>query len=311
MSAMSEPSHCSTAPADARPASQHVVQRRVTGPTDHDRFVDLHLHTTWSDGRWEPRRVVEEAAARQLAAIAVADHDVVDGLAEARQAAREHGIAFLDGVELTAEWNGKTVHVLGYGIDPADQALTAALDRGRALMAAHVEEVLAALRQAGTPLTAEDLARYRVRYASGAALVLAMVEHGILRKASNGGALLRLASREPRAYTAVEAIRLIHAAGGLAALAHPAKIVRDRPHLGPDELRPLAEAGLDAVEVWQIVHGSAEREHYQTVAETLGLLVVGGSDCHGPRRSHGPRIGSQQVPRLVYEQIVAALATGA
>jgi predicted metal-dependent phosphoesterase TrpH len=197
--------------------------------------------------------------------------------------------------------------MLGYGIDPANPALTTALDRGRAQMAAHVEEVLAALEQAGTPLTPDDLARYRTRYASGASLVLAMVERGILKKAKNGGALLRLASREPRAYTAVEAIDLIHTAGGVAALAHPAKIVRDRPHLSADELRPLAEAGLDAVEVWQIVHRRDERQHYLRVAQELGLLIVGGSDCHGPRRELGPRIGSQQVPFEVYEVLTEAL----
>ena len=275
-----------------------------------DRYVDLHLHTTWSDGRWEPRRVVEEAAARGLAAIAITDHDVVGGLAEAQQAADEHGLELLTGVELTADWNGKTVHVLGYGIDPADPTLTAALDRGRELMAAHVEEVLAALERAGTPLSADDLTRYRTRYASGAALVLAMVEQGILRKASNGGALLRLASREPRAYTAEEAISVIHAAGGIAALAHPAKIVRDRPRLATDELRPLAEAGLDAVEVWQIVHGEEERAHYNLLAQSLGLVVVGGSDCHGPRRQYGPRIGSQRVPYAVYEDVVERMGHG-
>ena len=168
-------------------------------------------------------------------------------------------------------------------------------------MAAHVEQVLAALERAGTPLTADDLARYRVRYASGAALVLAMVEQGILRKAKNAGVLLRAASLEPRAYTAVEAIELIHAAGGLAALAHPAKIVRDRPRLPAEEIRPLAEAGLDAIEVWQIVHRREERQHYLRLAQELGLLIVGGSDCHGPRTTLGPRIGSQRVPYEVYE----------
>ena len=252
--------------------------------------------------------MVEEAAKLQLAAIAITDHDVVGGLAEAEQAVREHGIEFLAGVELTADWNGKTVHVLGSGIDPADPTLTAALDRGRSLMAAHVDEVLSALERAGTPLSIDDLSRYRVRYASGAALVLAMVERGILRKASNGSALLRLASREPRAYTATEAVQVIHAAGGLAALAHPAKIVRNDPLLTADALRPLAEAGLDAVEVWQIVHGDQERAHYTQIAESLGLLVVGGSDCHGPRKSYGPRIGSQQVPYAVYAGLLEALA---
>jgi predicted metal-dependent phosphoesterase TrpH len=279
-----------------------------SGTAEPGRYVDLHLHTTWSDGRWEPRRVVEEAGGQGLAAIAITDHDVIGGLAEAQRAADALGIAFLAGVELTADWNGRTVHLLGYGIDPAHPMLVGALDRGRALMAAHVEEVLAALERAGTPIAPEDLSRYRVRYASGAALVLAMVEQGVLKRAKNGGALLRLASKEPRAYTAAEAIEVIHAAGGVAALAHPAKIVRDQPHLAADALRPLADAGLDAIEVWQIVHRQQERVHYIKVAQALGLEIVGGSDCHGPRKSAGPRIGSQRVPFEVYERLREVIA---
>src|SRR5262249_33360894 len=154
--------------------------------------------------------------------------------------------------------------------------LVAALERGRAQMAEHVGVVLDALQRAGTPLSPDDLARYRARYASGATLVMAMVQHGILRKAPDGAALLRLARREPRAYTAPEAIELIHAAGGIAALAHPVKIRRDRPHLTTDDLAPLVEAGLDGVEVWQIVHRQTERGHYAAVAQELGLLVTGG-----------------------------------
>ena len=270
--------------------------------------VDLHLHTSWSDGRWEPRRVVEEAAARGLTAISITDHDVIGGLAEAEQAAAEHGISFLAGVELTADWNGRTVHMLGYGIDPTETVLVDALERGRAQMAEHVATVLDALQKAGTPLSPEDLAQYRARYARGATLIMAMVQRGILRKASDGAALLRLASREPRAYSAAQAIELIHAAGGVAALAHPVKIRRDRPHLTADDLAPLVDAGLDAVELWQIVHSRAERAHYAAVAQSLGLLVTGGSDCHGPRREHAPRIGSQQVPVEVYEMLAGVAA---
>lgn len=280
----------------------------MTSGLPEPRYVDLHLHTMWSDGRWQPRRVVEEAAAFGLAAIAITDHDVIGGLAEARAAADEHGIELLAGVELTADWHGRTVHILGYGIDAASETLTTALDRGRQLMAAHVDEVLVALEAAGTPLTLDDLSQFRTRYASGAALVLAMVQQGIIRKAKNGAELLKHASREPRAYTAVEAIQLIHAAGGIASLAHPARTIRDRPHLSADELGPLADAGLDAIEIWQIVHRREEREHYHAVAETLGLLVTGGSDCHGPRKEGGARIGGQRVPYAVYELLTEAIA---
>ncbi|MCC7372620.1 MAG: PHP domain-containing protein [Chloroflexi bacterium] len=279
----------------------------MTSPAAHDCYVDLHLHTTWSDGRWTPRRVVEEAVTANLAAIAITDHDVLGGLAEAQTAAAEHGVALLPGIELTADWHGRTVHMLGYGIDPANERLVAALDRGREIMATHVDAVLAALEAAGTPLTLDHLKGIRTRYASGAALVLAMVQQGVLRKAKNGASLLKLASQEPRAYTAAEAIDLIHAAGGLAVLAHPARTIKNRPHLPADELRPLADAGLDGIEVWQIIHRPREREHYAAVADELGLLVTGGSDCHGPRSKDGARIGSQQVPYAVYELLLERL----
>ena len=271
--------------------------------------VDLHLHTSYSDGRWSPEQVASEARARGLAAISITDHDVLDGVDEAEAAAAQAGIEFVPGIELTADWGGRTVHILGHGIDPRDRSLRASLDRGRRLMREHVDQVLTALETAGEPLAATDLAKYRARYAAGASLVLAMVERGILKRVRNGAALLRLASDEPRAYSAAEAIALIHGAGGVASLAHPAKIrraaggVREPRLLSADDLAPLMAAGLDGLEVWQIVHPQPVRDHYAALAQELGLLAVGGSDCHGPRRGAGPRIGSEAVPYGVFDRL--------
>jgi predicted metal-dependent phosphoesterase TrpH len=270
-------------------------------------FVDLHLHTTHSDGRWPPRQVIEEAAARQLAAVAVTDHDVVTGLPEARAAAAALGLDLLDGVELTADWDGKTCHMLGYGIDPGSAELLAALASGKRRMSRHVRRVLQAIQDSGHELSEQDLARYNTRYATGTSLVLGMLERGILRRTPHAGRLVALASREPRAYTAREAIDLIHRAGGLAVLAHPARLRRGEPLLPHAVFRPLLEAGLDGIEAWQIVQGEAAREHYRAVADQLGLLATGGSDCHGPRSS-GVRIGSQQVPYAVLSELRERLA---
>lgn len=270
-------------------------------------FVDLHLHTTHSDGRWAPRRAVEAAAAQGLAAIAITDHDVLTGLPEARAAADELGLALVDGIELTADWDGRVCHILGYGIDPASRALNDALDRGRRAMGRHVARVLEAIRAAGHELTDADLARYNTRYATGTSLVLGMLERGILRAAPDARRLLSLASREPRAYTAREAIDLVHAAGGLAVLAHPARLRRGQPLLPAAVFEPLAAAGLDGLEAWQIVQSQAAREHYRALAAQLGLLATGGSDCHGPRTT-GPRLGSQQVPFEVLSALQARLS---
>lgn len=261
-------------------------------------FVDLHLHTVYSDGRLEPARVVEEAHQRSLSAVAITDHDVVDGLAEAQARGSQLGVEVVAGIELTAEWDGGLAHILGYFIDSTDPQLTTALSRARVEMGAHVRGVLAAARELGEEIDESALTKYRGRYLSGATLVLGMLEQGVLRRSPHGRRLLSMASREPRTFDVGEAIALIHAAGGIASLAHPVRLRRAKPLLEADDLTPLVAAGLDGIEAWQIVQGTNARDHYLRVASELGLVPTGGSDCHGPR-THGMRLGTQRVPAWV------------
>ena len=234
---------------------------------------------------------------------------MVTALPEAVAAADGLPIEVVPGIEMTA--NGPTsrraVHVLGYFIDPHAPRLAAALRRARDLMAEHVDRVLAEIRAVGGSLERADLGRYRHRYAGGAALVLGMLERGVLRQAAPGTGmrLLKLAAAEPRAYSAAEAVELIHAAGGVASLAHPAKLQRGSPLLSADDLRPLVEtAGFDALEAWQWVPHGWGSDHYQTVAAELGLLVSGGSDDHGKRGPRGElRLGRQPIPPSVLEAL--------
>jgi 3',5'-nucleoside bisphosphate phosphatase len=267
----------------------------------------LHVHTTASDGRLSPSDVVRAAAERGLSAVAITDHDVLSGLEEAAAAAPA-GLEMVPGIEMTAHWEGarSAVHVLGYFVDPTSPSLLKALDRARSSMAVHVDGVLDEIRKAGGTLELQDLDRYRHRYAGGAALVLGMIEHGVLRgaPAGTGMRLLRLAAAEPRAYTVNEAVSLIHAAGGVASLAHPAKIKRGQPLLSAEDLAPLMASGLDAIEAWQWIPGSWGSQHYLGVALELGVLVSGGSDDHGKRASDGRmRLGSQPVPPDVLEAL--------
>ncbi len=268
-------------------------------------MIDLHVHTTHSDGRLEPAEVVREAAARSLGAIAITDHDVLSGLPEAAEAARGSGVEVVPGIEMTARWEGhRAVHVLGYFVDPAEDRLAAALLRARRLMERHVNAVLREIRAVGGMLEVAHLDRYRHRYAGGAALVLGMLEHGVLRDApaGTGMRLLRLAAAEPRAYSIREAVSLIHGAGGVASLAHPAKLWRGRALLDPEDLLPIVREGLDAIEAWQWIPNGWGSEHYRRVADDLGLLVSGGSDDHGKRTAEGAmRLGANQVPDEVLE----------
>jgi predicted metal-dependent phosphoesterase TrpH len=206
---------------------------------------------------------------------------------------------------MTAQWQGpRAVHILGYFVEPDDPALNAALDRARSQMERHVDAVLVEVRNAGGSLERTDLDRYRHRYAGGAALVFGMLEQGVLRgaPAGTGMRLLRMAAAEPRAYSAAEAIALIHGAGGVASLAHPAKVQRGQPLLGAADVSGLVEAGLDALEAWQWIPGGWGSEHYVALAAELGILVSGGSDDHGKRTADGRmRLGAQPIPIDVLE----------
>jgi hypothetical protein len=267
----------------------------------------LHVHTNASDGRLSPSDVVAAATERGLSAIAITDHDVLSGIEEAAAAA-PRGLEVVPGIEMTAAWTDspRAVHILGYFVDVMNRELLAALQRARDLMAAHVDLVLEAIRRVGGSLERRDLDRYRHRYAGGAALVLGMLEGGVLRGAppGTGMRLLRMAAAEPRAYSVAEAIGLIHAAGGVASLAHPSKLQRGEPLLPADALAPFAGVGLDAIEAWQWVPNGWGSRHYASVANELGLLVSGGSDDHGKRTTTGQmRLGAQSVRPEVLEAL--------
>jgi hypothetical protein len=250
---------------------------------------------------------VAAASERGLSAIAITDHDVLSGIEEASSAA-PRGLEIVPGIEMTAAWadSPRAVHILGYFVDVMNRELLGSLQRARDLMAAHVDLVLEAIRRVGGRLERQDLERYRHRYAGGAALVLGMLEGGVLRgaPAGTGMRLLRMAAAEPRAYSVAEAIGLIHAAGGVASLAHPSKLRRAEPLLPAEALAPFAAVGLDAIEAWQWVPNGWGSRHYASVASELGLLVSGGSDDHGKRTTSGQmRLGAQSVRPEVLEAL--------
>lgn len=246
-------------------------------------MIDLHLHTTASDGRCTPAELVEHVHAAGVRVFAVTDHDTVAGHAEAEVAAAAHGLTFVPGIEVTAVWAGRDVHVLGYWIDGRRPAFAAFLRDQRARRVARVEAIGAALVAAGAPVDLGPLlARIAARPGTSvgrpdlARLLVAAghassVQDAFDRYLAEGGpAYVARAGVSPE-----EAVAIIHDAGGLASLAHPGVTRRD------DRVAAWAAAGLDALEAYHSDHSEAEAALYLERARALGLLVTGGSDFHG------------------------------
>ncbi len=269
---------------------------------------DLHTHSTFSDGTLEPEQVVELAATRDLAGIALTDHDTTEGVERARKAARATGLEVLLGCELSAEHHGEPVHVLGYGFDPAEPVFAARrawLREGRVGRARRMVERLRAL---GADV---DLDRVLELAGSGSVgrphVAHAMVEAGVVADVKSAF-VPEWIGTGGRAYVAkdavgpVEAVELIRGAGGVAVLAHPSL------HAGagavPEPvIRAMAAAGLDGLEVDHPDQAAAERARLRALAGELGLEVTGASDCHGAL--YGYRLGVERTPDATVERLLA------
>jgi predicted metal-dependent phosphoesterase TrpH len=269
-------------------------------------MIDLHLHSTWSDGRLTPTQVVKRAAEQGLQAVAIADHDVVGGTDEALEAGQRFGVEVIPAIELTVSWGRRVVHLLGYGIDHAQPLLSERLDTAERAMSLHVDTLLSELHEEGHTVPHSSLARAHSRYPTGTSVVLALTRERRLGQLKNPWRTLRRAAQQPVTASIEDGIDLIHRAGGAAVLAHPGKIVRGGPLLEADQLRPLALAGLDGIECWSMAHRDATRDHFLSVADQLGIVATGGSDSHG--RDGGVAIGSQGVPASRLAELGAVIS---
>ena len=260
------------------------------------RFVDLHTHSTASDGALAPRAVVQAARAADLAVIALTDHDTLDGLAEAEAAGRDLGVRVVAGVELSAVEGARAeheTHVLGLHL--ADRArIEASLKELRGMRARRAEQMVRRLGELGAPVAMEAV----LREANGGAIgrphvARALTAAGFATDARD--AFERLIGNGRPAYVPKErlamtdAIALIHAAGGIAVLAHPGgKIARER-------VAALAREGLDGIEVLHPSHSWDDASALDALAAEFAMVRSGGSDWHGT--SDGARtLGMMKVP---------------
>ena len=274
-------------------------------------MIDLHLHTTASDGQLSPEALVAAAARVGCVAMAVTDHDTVAGIPAARDAATRAGLTFVAGIEMTAVAEDVDVHILGYGIDITDSTLDHFLRVQRERRLDRVAAIGDRLAQLGAPVDVTSLlatpatsGRSVGRPAVAALLVAAghaadLADAFDRYLAEGRPAFLPRIGPEP-----AEVVVRLRASGGLSSIAHPGKLQRD--HL----IAPMIEAGLGAIEVYHPDHAVADVVRYQTMADRHGLLVTGGSDFHGAGSARDAALGHVGLPPTAFTRLVAHLGDG-
>jgi predicted metal-dependent phosphoesterase TrpH len=265
--------------------------------------ADLHAHTRYSDGAYTPAELVCEARRCGLAAVAVTDHDTLDGVAEARQAGATLGVEVIAGVEITTRVAQHEIHLLGYFFNETwpNSTLMVALRHAQQVREQRARQFVAKLNELGVPVTIEDVAACSERGTVGRPHVAeALVRRGVVQNVEEAFERFLKAGKpafvERYRMEAAEAIGHVKRAGGVPVLAHPALNRVD------DHLHQLRDQGLAGLEVWHSKHSRSQTEHYRELAGKLGLIATGGSDCHGPVRG-GPLLGTVSVGYEVVEAL--------
>ncbi|GID25180.1 PHP domain-containing protein [Paractinoplanes brasiliensis] len=276
--------------------------------------IDLHCHSTASDGTLTPAELVKAGAAAGLDVMAITDHDTTGGWQAAADALPD-GLRLVRGAELSCRWHGAddwpiALHLLAYLFDPAEPRLAGDLARMRTDREQRAEKIVRKLAADGVPITWDEVYGYAQGGSVGRPhIAQALIRAGLVRTTNEAFASRWLGARYfvPKADLDVfEAVRAVRAAGGVAVFAHPRATVRGR--VVPDRLIvELAEAGLFGLEADHEDHSPVEREHVRALAGDLGLVVTGSSDFHGTHKT--VQLGDYTTDPEAYEKIVSA-ATG-
>ncbi len=280
--------------------------------------IDLHIHSTASDGTYAPSDILDLAVQSELQAISITDHDTLDGSRQALECEIPSTLRFITGVEISAQppagcSAGGSLHILGYGVDPGHNELSQTLGKFQRVRDERTHRILDRLRQLGIPLTLEQvLAEVGEGAASRPHVARAMVKAGIVADIEE--AFQNYLNKGRPAYVSKERLdchktfELIKAAGGIPVLAHPYLI----PCHGAGELSTLIESlckiGLMGLEVFYPGHPPQAVTLYLAMAEKFGLFVTGGSDFHGqltPDIKMGKGSGDLHVPYALFEKLIS------
>lgn len=278
--------------------------------------IDLHTHTTSSDGSATPDELIELARAKRARAVAITDHDTVAAIVEARAAAARFGIEFVAGIEISAEYSPGTMHILGYCIDEESLGLAENLNELKKAREERNPQIASRLQALGFDIDYDEVVRVAGNEVVGRPhFARLMVEKGYV--ASIQEAFDRFLKKDAAAYaekarlSPADSIALIHEAGGVAVLAHPYQLKLDSYEQVDGLVRELTDLGLDGIEAIYSRHSAIERASYAQIATHHGLLVTGGSDFHGtykPDISIVTGLGDLEVPYELLEALKARAA---
>lgn len=264
-------------------------------------FADLHLHTHFSDGTYTPDEVAQAAVDHGLHTIALTDHDTVEACNLVRASCLARGVAFIDGVELTSEYDGHELHLLAYFIDLHHGHFLSELARFQEARQNRVREIVARLNHLNVGISAADvLALANCKSPGRPHIARIMVQGGYCKSLDE--AFERYLKKHRPAWvpkykmSAPQAIDLIHEAGGLAVVAHPGINHCD------DAISELVVEGLDGLECFHSKHTRDACQRYVRMANELNLLITGGSDCHGMSKGK-PTIGQVKLPLAHVERL--------
>lgn len=270
------------------------------------RVADLHIHTFYSDSTSSPQEVVLQAKESQIDCIAITDHDTIDGILPTIDCARQYDIEIISGIELSAQIQGKDVHILGYFFDINNEKLLKHIKHFQQVRLERMKEMINKLQSFDIPITYEDVLEQTSAKSLGRPhLAQILVSKKVVP--SLGKAFDKYLAEGAKAYVPKfqqsphDAIDLIHQAGGLAVLAHP-MITKIDQHINE-----LAEIGLDGIEVFYPNCSTAVQSSYEKIADKYGLLKTGGSDAHGDAKKH-TYIGKQTIDYVYVEHMKEAIS---
>jgi hypothetical protein len=268
------------------------------------KFADLHLHTLYSDSTYTPEQLIRDSKAAGLSAISVVDHDTIDGIDICTQLGKKEGVEVIPGIELSAEYENKEVHILGYFIDHTNKAFKEKLDMLKSNRRDRVYKIIEKLKKVGIDLDPEKVFSLSDRGTVGRLhIARAMVEDGHVRTIYD--AFYRfIGDRGPAfvlgfRFTPHDAVKLIKGVGGIPVLAHPYVLNDDQL------IVKFVEFGVMGLEVYYPEHSQSLINVYLEMARKYNLLVTGGSDCHGTAKPE-VKIGLIKIPYELVEKIKAA-----